>query len=437
MKPKQKDQTLKAIFLQEEYQAELVIAVFRMIVYFTFTMVNVLQAITMGVPVVNEVLPLFIAFVFSVGLYIDTRWVGKRKHFEKFFSKYNKYLIVFVDVVIICLLMFSIKVTFETSAAIAQYEIHAATVFPFLFGLVALMYLVIDIFRFNVSSSYFAGGLFVIGYVLVSYLYGPQLYADTLFLPLTSVAAIALLLTTVLCAFLSDRIAKVIIKSKKQEQLERFLPESIARDYLKNNISLDETGKRQTATILFADIRNFTAMTEAKPPEEVVEFLNTYFNNMIEVIFHYKGSLDKIVGDELMAVFGAPITAQEFCTNAVQASVDMLRKLKEFNAVRRMQNKEPVKIGVGIHTGEVLIGKVGAEKRMDFTAIGDTVNTASRLQHMTKQYGIPIILSETTKEYVNFDFQYKDLGNTEIRGRKNKLRIYGIDPDDSYSSDQS
>ena len=425
MSKTQKRNGLKEVFLQEEYRAEFVIAIVRIIVYFVFATWNAVQAAIMGMPVLQEAMPLIIAFLFSWILFFDIWFVGKSRLYKKFFSHYNKYVIILVDVVIISILLFSIKYSINSNGIFLQSSLNHVVFFPLFYGIVSLLYMIIDIFRFNVQSSYYAGALFVVSYGVVSYLYGEELYSNSIFPSVTSIVAVSLILAMFLCAFLSKRISKVIVKSKKQEQLERFLPQAVAQDFLNSETPLEETGRRQQAAILFADIRNFTAMSETQPPEEVVNFLNTYLNDMIEVVFYYNGTLDKILGDGIMAIFGAPIPTNEFSRHAVKASVDMLTKLKDFNNVRSMRGEEPVHIGIGIHTGDVLIGRVGTEKRMDFTAIGDTVNTASRLETLTKHYNVPLIISEQTKNHAKTDYPFQDLGFTEIRGRREKLRIYG------------
>ncbi|MCB1178446.1 MAG: adenylate/guanylate cyclase domain-containing protein, partial [Leptospiraceae bacterium] len=154
--------------------------------------------------------------------------------------------------------------------------------------------------------------------------------------------------------------------------------------------------------------------------------LNTYFNDMIEIIFRYKGTLDKIIGDGIMAIYGAPINTENPAKDAVQTAVDMQRKLKDFNIMRELMGKSPIQIGIGVHTGEVILGRVGTSKRLEFTAIGDTVNTASRLESFTKEARRGIIISEETRKYLNGEFTIDMVDSVSLKGKHNKVQAYSV-----------
>lgn len=176
----------------------------------------------------------------------------------------------------------------------------------------------------------------------------------------------------------------------------RFMPEYVVKQLLINPDSFRLGGANQTVTVLFADIRGFTAISEKENPEKVVNLLNTYFSAMTEIIFDHGGTLDKYIGDGLMAIFGAPTATEEDALNAVKAAVTMQKRLVSLNEELRAEGTGPISIGIGLHTGEATIGYIGSERRSEYTAIGDTVNLASRLESNAR--GGQILMSEATAE---------------------------------------
>jgi adenylate cyclase len=174
----------------------------------------------------------------------------------------------------------------------------------------------------------------------------------------------------------------------------RFMPEYVVKQMLDNPDSFRLGGINQTITVLFADIRGFTSISEHEKPEKVVMLLNRYFTAMSEIIFGFGGTLDKYIGDGLMALFGAPTAAPDDPKRALQSAVAMQKRLMILNKELREENFPEVQIGIGLHTGEATIGYIGSEKRSEYTAIGDTVNLASRLE--SNALGGQILVSDTT-----------------------------------------
>ncbi len=174
----------------------------------------------------------------------------------------------------------------------------------------------------------------------------------------------------------------------------RFMPEYVVKQLLENPDSFRLGGANQTITVLFADIRGFTAFSEDKNPERVVGLLNHYFSAMTEIIFEHGGTLDKYIGDELMALFGAPTATPEDARNAVNVAVAMQKRLLTLNPELESLGFPKIEVGIGLHTGEATIGYIGSEQRSEYTAIGDTVNLASRLQ--SNASGGQILLSDAT-----------------------------------------
>ncbi len=174
----------------------------------------------------------------------------------------------------------------------------------------------------------------------------------------------------------------------------RFMPEYVVKQLLENPDSFKLGGTNQTITILFADIRGFTAFSEREKPEKVVGILNRYFTAMSEIIFAHGGTLDKYIGDGLMAIFGAPTATADDAKNAVKTAVAMQRRLATLNTELKSEGFRPVSVGIGLHTGEATVGYIGSEKRSEYTAIGDAVNLASRLE--SNALGEQILISEAT-----------------------------------------
>ncbi|MBL8183706.1 MAG: FHA domain-containing protein [Blastocatellia bacterium] len=176
----------------------------------------------------------------------------------------------------------------------------------------------------------------------------------------------------------------------------RFMPEYVVKQLLENPASFRLGGVNQKITVLFADIRGFTALSENANPEKVVGLLNKYFSAMSEIIFEHGGTLDKYIGDGLMALFGAPTASEEDALNAVKAAVTMQKRMVKLNEELRAEGYSHISIGIGLHTGEATIGYIGSDKRSEYTAIGDTVNLAARLE--SNAAGGQILMTDATAE---------------------------------------
>ncbi|RMG11968.1 MAG: adenylate/guanylate cyclase domain-containing protein [Cyanobacteria bacterium J055] len=185
-------------------------------------------------------------------------------------------------------------------------------------------------------------------------------------------------------------------------------------------------GERKEVTVLFSDIRGYTTMTENRGASEVVTLLNQYFETMVEAVFAHEGTLDKFIGDALMAVFGAPLPLTEnHAWLAVKSALDMRQRLKQFNQ-KRIIGAQPLKVGIGISSGEVVSGNIGSQKRMDYTVIGDAVNLSARLESVTKEYGCDIILSQTTYDLCGDRLWVRELDKIRVKGKNEAVSIYEL-----------
>lgn len=208
----------------------------------------------------------------------------------------------------------------------------------------------------------------------------------------------------------------------------RYVSQYALEELLKLDKPISLVGERKKVTILFSDIRQFTTIAEKLPPEEVLKLLNEYFEEMIEVIFNYGGTLDKFIGDGLMVEFGAPLDDKLQELHAVLAAIHMQLHLDKLCDKWEKEGKKTFSMGIGIHTGLAVLGNIGSERRMEYTAIGDTVNVASRVEWLTKRLQKPIIISEAVYEKVKDHFVFEDLNELKLPGRVGNIRAYAIHP---------
>jgi adenylate cyclase len=183
-------------------------------------------------------------------------------------------------------------------------------------------------------------------------------------------------------------------------------------------------GTAQEVTVMFSDIRRFTSMTEGLGAGGTVDMLNEYFTEMVDVVLRYNGLLDKYIGDAIMAVFGAPLTGPDDANNAVNAAVEMMQTLRGFNQKRIAAEQEPLDIGIGIATGDVIAGSVGSIKRMDYTVIGDAVNLAARLESANKFYGTSVLLSEATVAQLSSAEGLREIDLLRVKGRNEPIAVF-------------
>jgi adenylate cyclase len=205
----------------------------------------------------------------------------------------------------------------------------------------------------------------------------------------------------------------------------RFLPEYVVKQMLDNPESFKLGGVNQTITILFADIRGFTRIAEHAPPEKIVSLLNRYFSAMTDIIFAHGGTLDKYLGDGLMALFGAPTATPEDASNALNAAVAMQRRIIGINEELRNEGLAEIGVGIGLHTGEVTVGYIGSDRRSEYTAIGDAVNTASRLESNAR--GGEILISEATSKASHNRYKLNTREPIAVKNRQQPVILFEVD----------
>lgn len=236
--------------------------------------------------------------------------------------------------------------------------------------------------------------------------------------------------------YLSSEAYRNLIIEKKSRFLKRAFSSYVSPELVNIIIRKPEAmklgGEKRIITVLFSDIRDFTTISEALEPERLVSLLNNYLDPMTRIVLRHRGMLDKYIGDAIMAIYNAPVELHRHAREAVLTALEMIEELKVLNERLKKQGYPEIRIGIGINTGEAIIGNMGTDMRFDYTAIGDTVNLASRLEGLNKFYGTEIIISAST--YLNLsegEFLTRELDLIRVKGKKEPVRIYEVLPDGS------
>jgi adenylate cyclase len=222
-------------------------------------------------------------------------------------------------------------------------------------------------------------------------------------------------------ARLASRIEK---EAQTRAQISRLIPPSVVEQVVKGQLTIEKGGRLSDLTMLFSDIRGFTTMSDGRPPEEVVNTLNEYFEVMVDVLFQYQGTLDKFVGDEIIGLFGAPIPIDDAPYKAVACALMMMQGLEEFNRTRAAEGLAAIRIGIGINTGKVITGAIGSTRALQYTAIGDAMNVASRLVNVASSG--EVIISDNTYRYVADRIDATALPPVKVKGKAEELKVYRV-----------
>jgi len=215
-------------------------------------------------------------------------------------------------------------------------------------------------------------------------------------------------------------------EKRLKSTMYRYMTQELAEQLLENPDAAKMGGDRKEVTVLFSDIRSYTTLTESLSAEEVVDMLNKYFEAMVDAVFTYKGTLDKYIGDAIMAVFGSPLPLEDHEWMAVQTAIEMRHRLAAFNEERVAHNYLPIRIGIGINSDVVISGNIGSSKRMEFTAIGDGVNLGSRLESASKIYGTDIVISEMTYRPCADRVWARELDYITVKGKTKPVAVYEL-----------
>ena len=210
-------------------------------------------------------------------------------------------------------------------------------------------------------------------------------------------------------------------RDKVRNLLGKVISPEVAEELIRSDVQLG--GEEKEISILFTDLRGFTGLSENRAPAEVLDFLNEYLTRMTAVIDRHGGVVDKYIGDAIMALFGAPLVLPDHATRAVACALEMIEELEHSNTAFQAKGWPQLAMGIGIHTGKVVVGNMGSKDRLNYTAIGDGVNLASRLESATKELGVPIIVSEATVQQARA-FHYKELDIIQVKGKQQTVKIF-------------
>lgn len=211
-----------------------------------------------------------------------------------------------------------------------------------------------------------------------------------------------------------------------REAFAKYINEEVLSELLKNPEKLKLGGENVPLTILFSDIRGFTSLSENLKPDEVVSLLNEYLTAMVDIVFAHGGTLDKFIGDAVMAFWGAPVKRSDHAERAVQTGLAMLKKVEEIREKWQKEGKPSIRIGIGINTGLVTVGNIGSARSQSYTVIGDEVNLASRLESLNKEMKTEMIISESTLSTLRDKIKYRPLGEVKVKGKEKMVNIYEV-----------
>jgi len=216
---------------------------------------------------------------------------------------------------------------------------------------------------------------------------------------------------------------RALDERSQTDRLSRYFAPAVVGRILESGHASPASQSREV-TVLFSDIRDFTAMAAVMSSEDTVEFLNGFHTAMAEVVFRHGGTLDKFIGDGMLAYFGAPLEQPDHAARAVNCALDMLRSLEEFNRDRAARGSGAIQVGVGLHTGKVTVGDIGPARRREYTVIGDPVNLASRIEGLTKRHRVPILATTATRDRAGAGFSWTAVGVDKVRGALQEVATF-------------
>lgn len=264
------------------------------------------------------------------------------------------------------------------------------------------------------------------GYAVIAFIAFEYKYIlDLLYPEISLVITVGLATTT---QYLSTSREKKFI----HDTFSRYLAPQVIEELIKNPDMIALGGRKANLSILFSDIRGFTTLSESMSPEKLTSFLNNYLTRMTDIILDQNGVVDKYIGDAIMAFWGAPLPDAHHARRSLASAIEMVQALEAFNKERGSQGEPEIAIGIGINTGDVTIGNMGSERRFDYTVLGDNVNLASRLEGLTKAYGVAIIVSNSVwesvpeQEKIHLRIYGREIDRVQVKGKKQPVTIYEI-----------
>jgi class 3 adenylate cyclase len=313
---------------------------------------------------------------------------------------------------------------FEFVVFLAAYMLLATVLPPMLLGVLpaplGMLLIILGGLRYSTGVVVLTGAL-----ALTIHFTGVALLApDDYRVGLALVGGMALTATTLVTILVVTSLIGLHREAIWKERLSRFLAPELVEEIGRKPELLERRSEQRVATVLFADIHGFTALSERLPPSEVVALLNLFLSEMTGAIMNHRGMLDKYIGDAVMAVFGVPLASDDHAQLAFRTAREMCARMKGLNVALQRRGREPLVVGIGVHTGEVVAGVVGAAERLEYTVIGDTVNVAHRLAALTRDYGVEVLLSAPTRAALGDGAGLRELGTVAVRGRAQPLGLW-------------
>ncbi len=286
--------------------------------------------------------------------------------------------------------------------------------------IISALLLTIIIITTRIRIATIAVPVLALAYVFFSiYIFNYGIIMNLIYVPLT----IAITYTSeVLYLYYGTKKEKQQIKNA----FGKYVSPQVLGEILKDPDKLKLGGDRKDITVFFSDIRGFTTISEGLTPEKLVHVLNEYLTAMTDIVMKHEGVVDKFIGDAIMAFWGAPLEQPEHAKMACLTSLEMMKELKKLQEMWRKEGTPEIKIGIGLNSGPAVIGNMGSYERLSYTAMGDTINLGSRLEGLTKQYGVAIIISENTKAKISNEFITRALDIVTVKGKKKPIKIYEL-----------
>ena len=300
-----------------------------------------------------------------------------------------------------------------------EFRLYSSEGWTILFTMIFIVINFLSALRHGAPVVTFSTTLTVLANSLV-------LYVADISTPLVVYTLTMSVLSGVLTYLISHNLSQLFVRFRKRERLMRFLSRDMVRRLDAGEISLDLGGDSYEVSVLVSDIRGFTTLSQGADPQRVVALLNEYLTEMTRVIFENGGTVDKFMGDGILAVFGAPIADPEHARKALQAAVQMQQSLQELNQRWQRSGDDAVRMGIGLHSGNVVAGNIGSPERMEYTVIGDAVNLAARIEGQSKTLRQQILFSDQLRMELPESQETRFVTETEIRGRSGLTRLYTV-----------